>query len=95
MAASPPTPCSAPLASAITREAQMSEVQDLAEHWLGALHALDIPAAVELLADDAVLEMPFAPRASRIGLRGRRPSAHFSVAANTSRSWSSTTSRST
>jgi uncharacterized protein len=61
MAASPPTPCSAQLASAITREAQMSEVQDLAERWLGALHALDIPAAVELLADDAVLEMPFAP----------------------------------
>lgn len=39
----------------------MSEVQDLAERWLAALHALDIPAAVELLADDAVLEMPLAP----------------------------------
>jgi ketosteroid isomerase-like protein len=39
----------------------MSQVQDLAERWLGALHALDIPAAVELLADDAVLEMPLAP----------------------------------
>jgi ketosteroid isomerase-like protein len=39
----------------------MSEVQDLAERWLGALHALDIPTAVELLADDAVLEMPLAP----------------------------------
>ncbi|WP_353358269.1 nuclear transport factor 2 family protein [Mycobacterium sp.] len=39
----------------------MSEVQDLAERWLGALHALDIPAAVELLADGAVLEMPLAP----------------------------------
>lgn len=60
--ASPPETCSAPSASAIPREAFVSEVQDLAERWLGALHALDIPAAVELLADDAVLEMPLAPR---------------------------------
>lgn len=39
----------------------MSEVQDLAERWLEALHALDIPSAIELLADDAVLEMPLVP----------------------------------
>lgn len=39
----------------------MSEAQDLAQRWLGALHALDIGAAVELLADDAVLEIPLAP----------------------------------
>jgi ketosteroid isomerase-like protein len=39
----------------------VSEVQNLAVRWLEALHALDIPSAVELLADDAVLEMPLAP----------------------------------
>jgi ketosteroid isomerase-like protein len=58
MVASPPASCSAP---AFTKEEFVSEVQDLAERWLGALHALDIPAAVELLADGAVLEMPLAP----------------------------------
>lgn len=39
----------------------MSEAQTLARRWLDALHVLDIDAAVELLADDAVLEIPLAP----------------------------------
>jgi ketosteroid isomerase-like protein len=39
----------------------VSDVEDLAKRWLGALHDLDIPSAVELLADNAVLEMPLAP----------------------------------
>jgi ketosteroid isomerase-like protein len=39
----------------------VSEVQDLAKRWLEALHALDIPSAIELLANDAVLELPLAP----------------------------------
>jgi hypothetical protein len=39
----------------------VSDVQDLAKRWLEALHALDISAAIALLADDAVLEMPLAP----------------------------------
>jgi ketosteroid isomerase-like protein len=35
--------------------------QDLAERWLGAVQALDIRGAAELLADDAVVEIPLAP----------------------------------
>jgi hypothetical protein len=39
----------------------MTGVRSLVDRWLEALHTLDIGAAVELLADDAVLEMPLAP----------------------------------
>jgi hypothetical protein len=39
----------------------VSEVIDLAGRWLRGLQALDIESIVQLLADDAVMELPLAP----------------------------------
>jgi ketosteroid isomerase-like protein len=55
----------------------VTEVEDLARRWLAALHALDIPAAAELLAVDAVLEIPLAPPGLPDRFEGRVTIAGF------------------
>lgn len=55
----------------------MSDAQTLARRWLDALHVLDIDAAVELLADDAVLEIPLAPPGLADRFEGKAAIAAF------------------
>ena len=49
----------------------MSDLRGLVDRWLNTLASLDVPALVGLMADDAVLEFPFAPAGLPTRLEGK------------------------
>jgi acetyl esterase len=64
-------------AAALRRAFSVTEVVDLPLEWLRRLAQLDIGSVLELLAEDAVLEMPLAPPGLPSRIEGRDAIAGF------------------